>query len=48
VDNLERPKLFITENGVYENPGVDESANKVKYHRVSYSKVALFSNNYQL
>jgi beta-glucosidase/6-phospho-beta-glucosidase/beta-galactosidase len=33
VDNLEKPKLFVTENGVYENPGVDESENKVKYHR---------------
>eukprot|EP00102_Acyrthosiphon_pisum_P022812 XP_016660022.1 PREDICTED: lactase-phlorizin hydrolase [Acyrthosiphon pisum] len=33
VKNLDNPKLFVTENGIYEKPNVDESEKKIKYHR---------------
>ncbi|KAL4121990.1 hypothetical protein QTP88_014405 [Uroleucon formosanum] len=33
VKNLSKPKLFVTENGIYELPGKDESEKKINYHR---------------
>ncbi|XP_060867458.1 lactase/phlorizin hydrolase-like [Metopolophium dirhodum] len=33
VENLDNPKLFITENGISEKPNEDESEKKIKYHR---------------
>ncbi|XP_022169352.1 lactase-phlorizin hydrolase-like [Myzus persicae] len=33
VENLDNPKLFVTENGIFEKPNVDESEKKIKYHR---------------
>lgn len=36
VENLDNPKLFVTENGIFEKPNVDESKKKIKYHHVSY------------
>ncbi|KAL4121991.1 hypothetical protein QTP88_014406 [Uroleucon formosanum] len=33
VENLNKPKLFVTENGIYELPGKDESEKKINYHR---------------
>ncbi|KAL4121993.1 hypothetical protein QTP88_014408 [Uroleucon formosanum] len=33
VENLNNPKLFVTENGVQELPGKDESEKKINYHR---------------
>jgi len=37
MENLNNPILFVTENGIYEKPNVDESEKKIKYHRVSYT-----------
>lgn len=37
VENVDNPKLFVTENGIYEQPNVDESEKKIKYHRVSFN-----------
>lgn len=47
VENLDNPKLFVTENGIYEDPNVDESEKKIKYHRVSYT-AALSCIKYKL
>jgi beta-glucosidase/6-phospho-beta-glucosidase/beta-galactosidase len=33
MENLNNPILFVTENGIYEKPNVDESEKKIKYHR---------------
>jgi len=51
LKNLDNPKLFVTENGIYEEPNKDESEKKIKYHRVSYtysSSAALYCNKYKL
>jgi hypothetical protein len=41
VENVDNPKLFVAENGIFEKLNVDESEKKIQYHRVSYT-VALF------
>ncbi|XP_027837389.2 lactase/phlorizin hydrolase-like [Aphis gossypii] len=33
VENLDNPKLFVSENGIFEKPNVDQSDLKIKYHR---------------
>jgi len=32
---MDKPKIFIGENGIPENEGVDGSANKIAYHTVN-------------
>jgi len=37
--NLNKPELFIAENGIYDAPNKENNELKIKYHRVSYSAV---------